>query len=43
MIRNIAWWIFASMIAIALVEFNALFGILAAMIGGVVLGILLAR
>ncbi len=43
MIRNLAWWILASMLAIALVEFNAPFGIAAAIIGGIVLGILLVR
>jgi thiamine transporter ThiT len=43
MIRKLALWILVSMVAIAIVEFNALFGIAVAVAGGIVLGILLAR
>ncbi len=39
--RNIFFWVFASVIAIALLQFNPLVGLAAAAIGGSVFGILL--
>jgi hypothetical protein len=37
------WWIFATLVAIAILQFNALVGLGAALIGGVVFGILLFK
>jgi hypothetical protein len=39
--RNLFWWIFASLVAIALLQLHPLVGLAAALIGGVVFGILL--
>ncbi len=41
--RNFFWWIFASLVAIALLQVNALLGLAAALVGGVVFGILLFK
>lgn len=41
--RNIFVWTFASVVAIALLQFNPLVGLAAALIGGVVFGILLFK
>ncbi|MDE3089827.1 MAG: hypothetical protein KGJ80_10655 [Chloroflexota bacterium] len=38
---NFFWWVFASIVAIAILQFNALLGLAAALVGGVVFGILL--
>jgi hypothetical protein len=39
--RNIFFWAFVSAVAIALLQFNPLVGLVAALIGGVAFGILL--
>jgi hypothetical protein len=40
-IINVLWWAFAAIVAIVLVETNALLGLAVAAIGGIILGILL--
>lgn len=39
--RNVFVWVFVSIVAIALLQFNPLIGLVAALIGGIVFGILL--
>jgi hypothetical protein len=41
--RNVFWWAFAALVAIALLQFNALIGLAAAIIGGVVFGLWLFK
>ncbi len=41
--RNLFWWIFALLVAIGLLQFNPFAGLGAALIGGVVLGVLLFK
>lgn len=38
-IQNIFWWVCVSLIAIAIVEANALAGLAVALIGGIILGV----
>jgi len=39
LIRNLLWWVFASLIAIVVVEMNTLAGLAVAIVGGIILGI----
>ena len=41
--RNVFVWVFVSLVAIALLQFNPLVGLGAALIGGVVFGVLLFK
>ena len=43
MIRNLLGWAFISLVAIALLQFNPLFGLVAALVGGIGFGILLFK
>jgi hypothetical protein len=40
-ITKLFWWAFVSIVAVVLVEINALLGLAAAIIGGIILGVLL--
>lgn len=38
-ILNILWWTFVAIMAIVLVEINAVLGLIVAIVGGIILGI----
>ncbi len=40
-IIKVIWWVFVSLVAIAVLENNALLGLASAVVGGIALGILL--
>lgn len=43
LIRNLAWFVFAVVVAVVVIQRVALLGLAFAIIGGIVLGILVAR